>query len=308
MKRKIGDNKIIQYSISIFVSIITGMIIAIGINVFLSPNGYLSTGFTGVALIFGRIYDKIFNTHYEIKITSVLYLLFNIPVLILAWKKLSKPFAIFSAINVITTSICSYILPENLNEILHLSVPNHISYLDAALFVGIMNGTANGLVLKAGSSTSGVDIVSMYYSIKKQSSIGRVMIILNVFILLAGIIVNGTVDGLKYAFYTLAYVITSSLAIDLFYGRNKRVLLFVITDKGKEISNVITHKFIRGVTVLDAKGAYTLQHHDYLYCACAIFEADNITKEILKMDEHAFISIVDARKVYGNFINKEIKK
>ena len=79
------------------------------------------------------------------------------------------------------------------------------------------------------------------------------------------------------------------------------------TSKGKEIVKVITEEFVRGVTLLDAKGGYTGEHKDLLYCACSSFEVVDIVKRVKELDNHAFISVVEANKVHGNFLNKELR-
>ena len=283
---------------------------AIGVKVFISPNRFLSTGATGIALIIGRLYDNVIQPEksMETLITGVFLFVLNIPVLILAWKKLSHRFTILTTINVIVNSITVALLPDNLCEILNLSVAaNNISFLDAALFVGLMNGAANALAYIVGGSTGGIDVLSMFFSLKKQYSIGRITTCMNGFILFIGLFVDGEKTALAKAFYTLVYLVISSIVIDLFYIRNKRTILFIITSKGKQISDEITHHFVRGVTAFDAKGAYTGEHKDFLYCACSSFEVVEIIKKVKAIDEHAFISVVEANKVHGNFLNKELR-
>lgn len=309
--KKLYDNKVVSYVFDIIMTIVSSAIIALGVTIFISPNRFLSTGFTGVALIFGRLYDNIFpsSSPKETLITGVLYLLFNIPVLILSWKKLSHRFTILTTINVITMSICLAIIPDDLNVKLNLAVApiGELSRLDAAIFVGLMNGAANGLSYIFGGSAGGIDILSMYYSVRKQATIGKITTILNGLILLAGLTVDGTSSVIANGFYTLVYLVINSIVIDLFYTRNKRAILFITTSKGKEVADVITHHFVRGVTSLDAKGAYTGEHKDFLYCACSSFEVVDIIKKIKSIDDHAFVSVLEASKVHGNFLSKELR-
>ena len=124
--KKLLENKTISFVISILLTIVSSSIIALGVKIFLSPNSFLSTGVTGIALIVGRLYDKIFlpEKSLETIIAGVLLLILNIPVLFLAWKKLSPKFMILSTINVITNTLCMTLLPDNLHEIFNLSVAN----------------------------------------------------------------------------------------------------------------------------------------------------------------------------------------
>lgn len=309
--KKLYDNKVLSYILDIIMTIVSSAIIALGVTIFISPNRFLSTGFTGVALIIGRIYDNLFPSSQpkETLIAGVLYLIFNIPVLILSWKKLSKRFTILTTINVITMSICLSFFPDNLNEMLNLSVApkGELSRLDAAIFVGMMNGAANAVSYIFGGSAGGIDILSMYYSVRKQATIGKITTLLNGAILLLGLTVDGTSSAIANAFYTLVYLVINSIVIDLFYTRNRRAILFITTSKGKEVADIITHHFVRGVTSLDAKGAYTGEHKDFLYCACSSFEVVEMIKKIKTIDDHAFVSVLEASKVHGNFLNKELR-
>ena len=303
-----------QFILSLLLTIMSAFIMAVGVKIFISPNKFLSTGVTGIAIIIGRIYDNLHlsEVSMETTITGIIMFLLNIPLLILSWKKLSHKFAILTAVNVIVNSVFLAVLPDNLNEVFHLvaesdTAVENITLLDAALFVGLMNGAANALSYIVGGSTGGCDILSMHFSLKKQSSVGKMTTTMNIFILAIGIFIDGTDSALSKSFYTLVYLVVSSIVIDLFYIRNKRAILFITTSKGKEIVKEITEHFVRGVTFLDAKGGYTGEHKDLLYCACSSFEVVDIVKKVKELDNHAFISVVEANKVHGNFLNKELR-
>ena len=306
--KKLLSNKIINHAIAISISVIASFLMAVGIKVFISPNGFVSIGFQGLGLIIGRVYDKIFQTNLETTITGIIYFLINIPILILAWKKLSRRFTIYTTIDVIVTSAFLAVLPNNLNEILHLSVANNdITFLDAALFVGLLNGVSNALCYIFGGSTGGTDVISMYLSVRKQTSLGKITTIINGIIILIALVIDGTDAAIAKTFYTLVYLVINSIVIDIFYIRNRRAILFITTSKGDEVSKEITTHFVRGVTRLDAKGGYTGAHKDFLYCACSSFEVIDIIKKVKDIDEHAFVSVLEANKVHGNFINKELR-
>ncbi len=247
------------------------------------------------------------ETSKETMITGITMFVLNIPVLLLAWKKLSPRFMILSLINVIVNSVCVSLLPDNLHEIFHLSVQaGDISFLDAALFVGLMNGAANAVAYIVGGSTGGSDVLSMYFSIKKQGSVGKFTTIINSIVIGISLFLS-TENAIAKAFYTLVYLVINSIVIDLFYIRNRRAVLLITTTKGEQLSKEITHNFVRGVTVMQAKGAYTGEEKQVLYCACSSFEVLDITNKVKEVDNHAFITVLEANKIHGNFLNKELR-
>lgn len=304
----IKKNHKLNYIIAIALEMFSAFVIAFGVKIFISPNGFLSTGFTGVGLIVGRLIDRIFKTQIEAEITSIVYMLLNIPVLIMAWKKLSKRYAILSLVNVITCSLAMAFIPSSWVESFHLSVKQgDIGFLDAALFVGAINGSANALAFIVGGGTGGTDVLSSYFSTKRQTSIGKINMVMNAIILIAGYFVTESDIKLALSLYTMVYIVINNVVIDLFYVRNRRMVLFIATTKGSEIAKLINTKFVRGVTSFDAKGAYTGQHKDFLYCACSSFEVMEMISQIKALDEHAFITVVEASKIHGNFLNKDVR-
>ena len=306
--KKIEKKTLITDVIAVILTILSSAIIALGVKIFLSPNRFLSVGVQGITLIIGRTVDNIAGTNYETLIAGISLLLFNIPILLIAWKKLSFRFMLLSVINVLVNTLVMTLLPDNLHEIFHLSVANgDITFLDAALFVGLMNGTANAVSYVVGGSTGGADVMSMYFSLKKQGSVGSFSTLINSGIIFVGLFVDGTDGAIAKGFYTLVYLVINSLVIDIFYTRNKRAVLLITTTKGEEVADVITHQFVRGATIMNAKGAYTGADKNVLYCACSSFEVANIAKRVKEIDEHAFISVLDASKIHGNFLSKELR-
>ena len=301
-------HKKLKFALYILVVTIASIIMGLGISVFISPNKFLSTGFTGIAIIIGRLVDNIFGTSLETTLTSILYFAFNVPLLILSIKKLSPRFTILSIVSVIVTAATIALVPNDLCEKIHLSVAaGNISFLDAALFVGLLNGVANSFCFIVGGSAGGTDILSMYFNFKKQVSIGKITIMLNAVVLVLGIFVDNEGNGIAKAFYTLVYLLINSIVIDLFYVRNKRNIVHIITTKGKEISEAINTNFYRGVTEMDAVGTYTGEKKQFLYCACSYFEVHDIIKLVMTIDEHAFVSVVEANRIIGNFANKNLR-
>ena len=85
----------------------------------------------------------------------------------------------------------------------------------------------------------------------------------------------------------------------IFEGVYYTKLLFIISDKNEEISNIIENKIKRGVTGLYGKGMYSEKDKLVLICAASrndISKIKNIAKEI---DEKCFIVVANAREVLG---------
>ena len=302
IKYDIKHNKVLEWIIAVICVMIAATFYALAVTIFISPHKLLAGGVSGIALIFGRLFAT--ETISETNIAGVLSFTFNVPLLILAWKKLNIKFAILSSVHVITVSILMTFLPDNLNTIIFKEAWNSINTLDAAIFAGAIVGVSTGFAFHMGASGGGMDIIAYYYSSKKQVTVGRLNTFINAAIVILSIVLFPD-EGVEKAMYTIIYIFINSLALDTVFNRNKKNMIHIITNKGEDVSKFIMTNFYRGVTQIDAKGAYTGNHKDFLYIVATSFETLEIAKEIKKFDPDCFITVVPVSKVYGRFINRE---
>ena len=75
--------------------------------------------------------------------------------------------------------------------------------------------------------------------------------------------------------------------------------MIIITDKPNEISDMILAGINRGVTVLKGYGYYTKADKEVLYIVVNSYQVMTAQRQILKIDPHAFISIMDTYQVIG---------
>ncbi len=302
----IRHNKVFDWIFSIVIVAICAAFYALAVKVFVSPKRLLAGGVSGISLLLGRFIEATgWLSFSETNIAGVLTLVFNIPLLILAWKKLNLKFAILSSVHVITVSTLVAFLPNNMSEIIFKDAWNDIGILDAALFAGAIVGISTGFCFHLGGSSGGMDIVAYYFSSRKQVTVGKLNSIINASIIILSIILFPS-DGVDKALYTLIYIFTNSFTLDLVFNRNKKNMIHIVTNNGEAVSKFIMANFYRGVTQMDAKGAYTGNHKDFLYVIATAFESLEIAKEVKKFDPDCFITIVPVGKVYGRFVNKDI--
>lgn len=307
-KWKLKNNKVLEFIFSYVLIIISAIIFALAIKMFVSPKKLLSGGLSGVSLIFGRLVEK-FGGPKETQIAGIINFTLNAPLLILSWFKLNKRFTIFSATHVIVSSIVLALVPDNITAMVFgensIFVIAEEGMLDAAIFAGALAGCSTAVAFTVGGSSAGADIISYYLSSRKQMTVGKINTIINGLIILISIVLFPE-QGISHAMYTIIYILTNAMCIDAIYIRNRKTTLSIVTNKGEEVSKFIMSKFYRGVTILDGKGAYTGNHKDFLYVVTTSFEAMNICKEVQKFDPDCFITVSSLEKVFGRFINKEV--
>ena len=221
------------------ISIIGTLFMALGTSVFLVPNKLSSGGFAGIATIIYYLFDINMGS-------SILF--FNIPLFIFAYFKLGKSFFIKSAISTIVFSI-------------FLDLFNNINFyigdkLLGSIYGGILVGIGSALILKAQSSTGGTDlIVQLVNEYNSYFKMGIMLVIIDIVIVLLNIIFLGEIEIGLYSFISI-YIVGKML--DLFFeGINFSKVIYIITDKSYEISDLIINEFKKGTTGLYGKGMYT---------------------------------------------------
>ena len=262
--------------------IIIGIILsAIGINGFLTPANLLSSGLGGIVVIL----NKLFGINQGIAI-----LIMNIPIFIICKKYVDKEFFFTSIINMFIYSFALGI-SENLYKYIQIN-----DLMIQSIFGGILIGVGVGLIFKANSSVGGLDIVMASLKIKYDISIKNASLIINLIIICAGGILFG---GVK-AMYTLISMYLTSIFIekakDIF---NKQKLILLISEKYNEIASSIMEATEKGVTFLDAQGAYSKINKKMIYCVVATNQVAKIKEIIYKEDKNAFVSINDIDEVKG---------
>lgn len=266
----------------IILTILGAMTMAIGVSLFLLPNQLSTGGFSGIATI----------TYYlfEIPMGAVI-LIANIPVFLIALRKLGKVFFLKSILGTVSLSVFIDIfdkIPPITND----------RFL-ASIYGGIIVGIGTALILKAHSSTGGSDLVSnIIKSFKPNAKIGSMIVYIDTVIVGLNVIVFRNIEIGLYS--AIAIYLMGKIVDIIFEGIDFTKLLIIISKNSEEISRRIEEKIDRGVTGLYGKGMYTNEESLVLMCATARKDVGRI-KEIAKsIDNNCFIIITNAREVFGN--------
>ncbi|MEJ9229453.1 YitT family protein [Peribacillus butanolivorans] len=269
----------------ILIVIVGAFLNAVAMNFFLIPANVYASGFTGVAQLLSRIIGSFapFNIS-----TGILLLLLNIPVTILAWRKVGKSFTFYSFLSVILMSLFMEIIP-----ITRWSP----DILLNAVFGGVIAAVGVGITLKFGASTGGMDIIAMLLSRKKDKPVGTYLFLLNGVI----IVTAGAVYGPEKALYTLVTLYTSTRVVDAIHTRHEKLTAMIITKKSEELKQAIHAKLVRGITRVPAKGAFTNESKEMLLIVITRYELYDLERIIKEVDPHAFTNIIETSGIVGTF-------
>lgn len=278
---------------TIFNVVLGSVVIGVGIMFFINPSKFYVGGINGLVQLIVNAVEYFTPNHYLINL-GMLAFIFQIPLLILGYLKLSRKFSLYTILSVV---IISSFLAMPFSTIVMPGDP-----LANALAGGILIGLGNGVLFRAGASSGGTSILFQYISLKTGKTVGLYQIIYTAVIISAA----GLIFSLPVAVYTIISQIISSLVIDKIHTGYNFMKLEIVTDKGVEMADALAHTLPHGVTLVDATGAYSKLAKTIVYCVISVHEVEQYMAVVKGIDAKAFIVMTGVQKVKGNFLKKII--
>lgn len=271
-------------------------LMALAINSIYEPANMVTGGFTGAAIVLKAVTDPFLKGGIPLWLTNIVL---NIPVFILGMKIKGGRFLKRTFFATFSLSFWLYIMPvfPLMNEDLILS----------ALFGGGIMGLGIGLVFMARGTTGGTDMVaSLIQHYLRHYSIVQIMQVIDAFIVLMG----AYIFGISLALYAIiGIVVTSWISDHMVEGINYSKIAFIITSLRDEVAHEIMNELQRGLTGLDAKGMYSGEHRDMLFCVVSKKEIILLKERVASVDPGAFVVVSDAKEVLGlGFLERHFEK
>ena len=255
---------------------------AAGIDTFAGAAGFAPGGVSGLALILNHLWGLP---------VGIMTLVLNVPLVLISYKAVGKKFLLKTAV---TMLISTFFL-----DIVFPFFPMYRGQrLLAAVYSGVLLGGGMVLFYLRGSSSGGIDFLTMAIKKKHPSiSLGKITLMIDLAVILLGWPVFGDVDAVLYG---LISTFASVVVIDkVLYGIGAGTLAIIITSDGKKMAKVIRENADRGVTLIEAIGGYTGQQKSVLLCACSKSEAYTVQEAVRKTDETAFLMFTETSEVFG---------
>ena len=277
------------------IGILGTFINAFGVNYFIVPMGLFSGGILGVSQLLRTLIASRVALPAGVDIQGVLYLLLNLPLILLAWRALGRVFVVRTLICTLSSSFFYSILTAPATPILE-------ERLACCLVGGIIGGFGLGLTLTSGCSSGGLDILGLWLT-KRGShfTVGRVSVSFNAVLYS----VCAIVFDLPTALYSVIYNVISSLMVDRAHQQGITVQLMIFTrNEDPEMPQHIMRELNRGVTYWEGMGAYTGKPIRVMCVAVSKFEVEDLRRIVTELDPHAFFIVQEGVRIEGNFIRK----
>ena len=273
-----GNNKIS----GILLMFISMLLNAVLYNLFFFFLNLVTGGTPGIATI----------THYVYGINPSIMLFFlSLACVIISFLYLGKERTTGTLLALFTYPILVQ-LTSPLNRI----VSSEPDILLLVIFAGVISGVANGLMYKTGYSNGGFPIISQILYEKKQISISKSSLFINVCIVLIGSIFFGTTTAL----YAIIFLYINNIVLDkVLLGISNNKAFYIITDKEEQVKEYILENLGHDVTVFDVKGGFAEKKRRVLMTIIPSREYYRVTEGIKIIDSNVFFVATDSYQVEG---------
>ncbi len=260
---------------------------AFGFKGFLLTNQFIDGGATGISLLLSAL-TKI--------PLYVLLIAVNTPFILLGYRLINKQFAIKTTLAILGLALVVGTVP----------FPNVTNdNLLVAIFGGFFLGAGIGLAVRGGAVIDGTEVLAIYLSRKMGTTIGDIIVVINVFIFSAA----AYLLSLEVAMYSMITYLAASKTLDfIIEGIDEYTGVTIVATKSEEIREMIIQKMGRGVTVyLGMKGSQKMnetKQTNVIYTVVTRLELGKLNTEIQKIEPDAFVVMTPVKDTKGGLIKK----
>lgn len=251
-------------------------------SLFLAPNSIVAGGVTGLAVLINY-----FNENVLIGMISIVI---NLPILAFGikfqgWKFILRCLLTIATLGVVT-DLLAFLPPLTDDGVL------------SSLYGGVCQGIGIGLFVRYEFSSGGTELLGRLIArFIKGLKIPVCVGILDGIIVVAGAIATQNPDNMLYAL--IVVFVSTKVSEVVLVGLEKSKMCIIITDKGRELSEVLVQNSPRGVTMMDGEGMYTHKNHNVILTCVKNRQLTQLKQIVKSVDENAFIIINESVEVRG---------
>jgi len=265
---------------------ITGSaLIAVAINGFLRPHGFLSGGMAGTSLI----------VHYRWSGIpfGLLYFLINIPVFALGYFIVGRRFILYSLWAVlIHSAMFQFLVP-------HIDVPDKLL---SALVAGGLGGAGVAIILRTNGTCSGTEIISIIINKFYAVNLSVTNMAMNAILML----IACAFLPLENVLYSFVFIIMQAQVMNAVYkGLAKRKAVMIISKRWRDILDALNREKRIGVTLLNAKGGHTGSEEPLLYSIVRSRQVSTVSAVTTRIDPAAFVVIMETTDIISDAVGNQ---
>ncbi len=278
VKEIYNNDKLKRYSL-FFIGV---LIQALAFNIFILPSN-MSFGVSGIAIVLNYLFK--ISPAYVILIANILLIIASL---------------VYLGKEVTSKTIVGAILYPLLVQ-LTIFAPKIIDLggtepVIIALSGAVLYGFGTGLVLKAGYTTGGSDVIKQILAQYSKMSLGKATLYVEGTIVISCLIVFG---WQAFIYSVISIYLIGLITDKVILGISKYKTFQIITSKDKEVKKFILNELHYGVTILDSHGGFTGNKNKVLLCIVPTKKYFMLKEGITHIDEKAVFIITDTYEVKG---------
>jgi uncharacterized membrane-anchored protein YitT (DUF2179 family) len=279
----------LQFTLQNYLLLTAGaLVLAVNVNLFLAPSKIAPGGVSGSAIIINEF------TGWPI---GLMMLILNVPLLAVGFRYLGRFHFLVRTLYVVllysvgVDLLAGWLPAEGITDDLMLN----------ALYGGVAGGIGTGLVYRGRGTSGGTGIVGRVLQLRTGVPMSEVYLITDG----AVIVVAGLVFGWERALYALVTLFIWGIAADhVLEGPSVVRTAFIVTDRPREVTQMVFSRLGIGVTAWSAQGMFTAKEHTVLFCTVSRPEVNGLKAVVIEVDPEAFVVIGHGHQASGGVLRR----
>lgn len=268
-------------------------ILAAGYVFFITPYKIIPGGVLGISIVIHYLTEGVFKFAPAGLPVGMMGFVLNIPLTLIGIKILGPRFGI--------KTVIGFFLTAGFIDLLTWLWGNDPlvsgDALLSSIFGGVLIGFGLGLIFKSRATSGGSDIIAMIIAKYTKLAPGQLLIYIDSAVVLVGLI---AFRDWRIPLYSWIVIFITGKVLDaVLTGANYDKSLFIITDKYDEIRDKILNDLNRSGTLIRGTGLYQESEKKIVFTTVNRREMVILQSYMKEIDEHAFMTVFDAREVLG---------
>ena len=277
--------KVVSYLIVVFIA----LAMALNYQLFVFPNSFAPAGLNGVFTMIQHVLG------FKLSYTSIIL---NVPLAILVFFSISKPFALRTL--VYTLCFSGFLMIFDAVDLSAFVYDTTVSTLLGPAVAGLITGFCGYYMHRVGACYGGTEFIAKLIH-KRNPTVNffSIIFVLNVSVAVASYFVYGY--KIEPVLLCIIYsYFSSSVRDNMNRKNNSAIRCEIVTTKGKELGQELIDTLHHSVTKLEGQGLYTGEERSVLVCVINLSQLSELTKTVAKYPG-SFVTISHVNTVLGRF-------
>lgn len=286
----LSSNATLQRNVADYSLIVVGAFFqALSYVLFLAPYKIVPGGVYGISIVLHYVTKGVFSIFPDGLPMGATALCFNIPLMILAMKKIGlasgpKTIVTFVLISVFTDTLSYFCGTQPLVE--------NDTFI-ACFYGGAILGIGVTCVFKAQSTSAGTDVLARVIANNSNLKVSNMIMLLDSAIVMLGLVVF---QDWAVPLYSWFAIFVYGKIVEMFQTENPNRAVFIVSQKTQEIKDLIVGKMGMRGTFLHGRGMYEGKEKEIIFTIAERKDMPQLKNEIKEIDPNAFISTMHASK------------